>query len=231
MFISLLIVGNCTIPCIDGVFVLDVSDSIGNAHNRGKEAFKLMKDFIARTFSLVNISSNCSRAGLIFFANDVKIQFNLDKYTNETSLRKALNDITLDSLEDFRKEKGTNTPEVLKLLKTAAQDGSLGLNMNNEDIIQVAIIITDGRPHIPGTKSDIVGNQTREAGRRLREEGIYEHIYAIGVQGKKKKQVNEGALKLITGDAESTFLIANFSVQAFEQAAANIREEFCNNCE
>ena len=228
MFISLLIAGNCILPCIDGVFVFDVSNSIGDVGEEGTEAFNRMKDFMKMTFGLVNISPNCSRAGLILFARNIDIRFNLNEYTDLDSLQKALDNITLESV---RRRKGTNTPGVLRLLRTAAKDGSLGLNMNNEDIIQIAIVITDGRPHIQGMIQEVVGNQTRKDGEELRKAEIYEHIYAIGVQGRKDKEVDEDVLKLITGDIESTFLIANFSQQAFEQAAANIRGEFCNNCE
>ena len=220
-------VERCPIPCLDGVFVLDVSKSIGNQKN-GAEPFNLMRNFILSTFDLVTISPNCSRAGLIIFANEARIEFNLNSYTDEASLMQALNDVTLKSIKKFRQDVGTNTPEVLTLLRTAAQDGSLGLN--NEERIQIAVIITDGRPHIPATPED-AEPQTEEAGRLLRKAEIYERIYAIGVQGKGNKPIDRDVLKLITGDTELTFLVANFSTQAFEQVTAGIREEFCNNCE
>ena len=82
----------CTAPCIDAVFVLDVSRSIETEQN-----FQLMKNFITNTFNLMNISADCSRGGLIVFARDAEIMFNLKEYTDEASLRNAFDQITFIS--------------------------------------------------------------------------------------------------------------------------------------
>ena len=232
--VSLLIVEECTMPCFDGVFALDVSNSIGFGDD-GEERFNLMKDFISTTFDRVTISPNCSRAGLILFANDTKIKFNLSKYTNISSLRRALNETTLHGIRGFRrgggKGGGTNTPGVLKLMKSAAEDGRLGLSKDNR-IIQIAVVITDGRPHIHTNRSH-ASDQTEIAGNELRMAGIYEQIYAIGINGTTKGGrlgLNKNTLSLITGTNESTFLLNNFSNAALQEAAGNLSAAFCN-CE
>jgi len=94
-----LIVEMC--QCIDGVFVLDVSKSIGFTA-QAEEAFNLMKNLMVETFNLVNFSPNCSRAAQMLFASNATLKFNLTAHANITSLNKTLNDITLGSLAKFR---------------------------------------------------------------------------------------------------------------------------------
>ena len=212
-------VEGCTIPCIDGVFVLDVSRSIPT-----EEDFQLMKDFVAATFPLVNISANCSRAGLILFASDARIEFNLNEYTDEASLRSALDSVTLSGLGNFRR--GTNTPAALTLMRTAAENGSLGLR---DDRVQVAVVITDGRPslrHIGIPRAREADEQTEHAGNILRDANIYEQIYAIGIEG-GRGEIRD-TLRFIADPPELTFLIANFSQELFNEAAENTSRQFCD---
>ena len=226
--VSFLIIGICTIPCIDGVFVLDVSQSIGNGME-GEEAFNLMKNFVASTFDLVNISDTCSRAGLILFASDTRIEFDLNAHTDNTSLRTALNNITLEDIREFRRRSGTNTPGVLNLIRTAAEDGSLGLNL--EDRVQVAIIITDGRPSLPNVGRMVSTELTRRAGEELRRAEIYEQIYAVGIEGREDRPINQDTLELITGNRDTTFLIGGFTQEEFNEAAQNLSRQVCDNRE
>ena len=217
----LLILEECTIPCIDGVFVLDVSISIPN-----ETAFQLMKDFVAATFPLVNISANCSRAGLILFASDARIEFNLNEYTDEASLRNALDSVTLKGVRPKRFRKGTNTPAALNLMRTAAQDGSLGLR---DDRMQVAVVITDGRPnlkHIGISEKQDADERTEHAGNILCDANIYEQIYAIGIEGRGGKI--RDTLRFIADPPELTFLIANFSRELFNETAENTARQFCD---
>ena len=223
-----MIVENCKTPCIDGVFVLDVSRSLGN-NVAAQAPFDVVKDFIARTINSVTISPTCSRAALLLFANSAKILFNLNSQfnTDNATLQEALNDIRLTDadISDFRQSAGTNTPKVLELLrKESAPNGSLGVD--NENRVQIAIIITDGRPSLVGV--DNIDSQTEEAGRLLREEGIYEQIYAIGVQGRSDRPINDTILERITGSSETAFLIDDFRTASFQNITRDITAEFCN---
>ena len=217
----LLILEGCTIPCIDGVFVLDVSNSIPN-----ETAFQLMKDFVASTFPLVHISANCSRAGLILFASDARIEFNLNEYTDQASLQNALDNVTLSGVRVDRFHRGTNTPAALNLMRTAAEDGSLGLR---DDRVQVAVVITDGRPnlrHIGITGARKADEQTEHAGNILRNANIYEQIYAIGIVG-GGGEIRD-TLRFVADPPELTFFIANFSQELFNETAENISRQFCD---
>ena len=219
--LSSLIVEECSFPCIDGVFVLDVSNSI-----RTEENFQLMKDLVINTFDLVNISANCSRAGLILFAGGARLEFNLNAYTDEASLRKAMNSIIYKKL-DFRQ--GTDTPAALNLMRTAAQNGMLGLS-NDIDRPRIAVVITDGRPSLKYLKMNIkqkeADQRTKDAGQLLRDAKIYNLTYAVGIQG-EKGEIRD-TLNFIADPPELTFLIANFSQQLFNETAANITRQFCN---
>ena len=106
---------------MDGVFVLDISKSIGKEDN-----FGLMKDFVTRTLPLVNISTECSHVAVVLFAANATIIFNLNKYTDITNLTNAINEIRY---YDFAKETrtGTNSLAALDLIRIACQNGSLGL--------------------------------------------------------------------------------------------------------
>ena len=229
--VSLLIVADCSAPCIDGVFVFDVSRSIeNNVGNDTEGAFNLMKDFMKRTFDFVNISPTCSRAGLIVFANDSRIKFNLNNYTNREDLERALDDITLERIRDFPGfgSSGTNTPGVLQLMLDAAKDGRLALK--DGERAQIAIVITDGRPSLRNTNNE--DEKTREASVRLHSSGIYERIYAIGVQGRQSRTIRNQTLQNIAGNiSESTFLLRNFSQSQFNLALEDIEAEFSNNRE
>ena len=219
--LSSLTVEGCSFPCIDGVFVLDVSKSIDSEEN-----FQLMKDFVINTFDLVNISVNCSRAGLILFARGARLQFNLNEYTDKASLRKAVNNIIWKKLKKFRY--GTNTPEAIKLMQTAAENGTLGLSNDREHTPRIAVFITDGRPNlgylnINQTKAD---QMTKDAGKSLRDANIYDVIYAVGIQG-GKGEIRD-TLGFIADPPQLKFLIANFSGQLFNETTENITRQFCD---
>ena len=223
-----LYVERCTGRCIDGVFALDVSKSIGNPRkdSRAEGRFNLMKNVTITTFERINISSNCNRVGLFLFAKDARLEFNLSAHTDLTSLQAALDNLTLRSIEDFRKDPGTNTPGVLNLIKTTAEDGSLGLN--NESI-QIAVVITDGRPHMRGTSRTVARNQTEAASNALNDTGIFEQIFAVGINGTSKDgmEIDEDTLRLITGDEESTFLLSSFDSDVIQEVARNLSSALC----
>ena len=71
--------------------------------------------------------------------------------------------------------KGTNTPAALELMRTAAQDGSLGLS---DDRVHIAVVITDGRPNIKhyGITISEGHRRTEIAGKLLRRARIFKLI-------------------------------------------------------
>ena len=187
-----------------------------------------MKDFVAVIFDLMTIAPNCSRVGLILFASDARIEFNLNEYTDEASLRNALNSVALRNLSANGFRQGTNTPAALDLMRTAAEDGRLGLSNDRQRIARVAVLITDGRPslnHIRPTPPEVADQLTEQAGNRLHRSGAYDEIYAIGIQGGRGEIRN--ILRLISKCSKLIFVIDDFSQVSFVETAAKVIKLIC----
>ena len=185
-----------------------------------------MKDFVAETFSFVNISANCSRAALILFASDAFISFNLNEYITEGGLRNALDQIQLSDFNRRSVRTGTNTPAALDLLRVAAQNGSLGLSANN---VHIALVMTDGRPNLRHIDRSIdqteADQRTERAGNRLHQAGVFDQIYAVGIEGQHPIR---DTLGFIAEPPSLAFTIAGFNQSVFTEARMNIAREFCN---
>ena len=214
-------VEGCRVPCIDSVFVLDISLSIETEEN-----FQLMKDFVAGTFNFVNISADCSRLALILFASDAFISFDLNNYTTEAGLRNALDQIQLSDFNRRTIRRGTNTPAALDLLRVASQDGSLGLS---EDNVHIALVMTDGRPNLRHIDRNIdqteADQRTERAGNRLHRAGTFDQIYAIGIEGQHPIR---DTLGFIADPPSLAFAIDGFDQSLFVQAGQDLVREFCD---
>ena len=221
VLLSCLTVEGCRVPCIDGVFVLDISLSIDNEEN-----FQLMKDFVAGTFSFVNISADCSRAALILFASDAFISFNLNEHKTEGGLRNALDQIKLSDFNRRAVRTGTNTPAALDLLRLAAQDGTLGLS---DDNVHIALVMTDGRPNLRHIDRNIdqteADQRTERAGNWLHQARVFDQIYAVGIEGIHPIR---DTLGLIAYPSSLQFTIPAFNETFFTEAGVAVAREFCN---
>ena len=212
----LLTVEGCTVPCIDAVFVLDISKSTRNN-------FNLMKSFVLNIINLMNISADCSRAGVILFASDAWIKFTLKEHLTPPSLQNAIDQIKYTEISKPNRT-GTNTSAALQLLQTAgAKNGALGLK---DGKIHIAVFITDGETH-PGnngiTKNE-ADEETRLAGNELREAGFYDLIYAvgIGIEG------NHTTLRYIANPLSLAFSLPEFSQSLFNSLITNISKKLCD---
>ena len=203
---------------MDGVFVLDVSISIKDDNN-----FNLIKDFVTSTFSAVNISAECSHAAVILFARDATIRFDLNEYTDVTSLTNGVNEIVYSEIDEEVRT-GTNTPSALDLLRIAGLDGRLGLR---DDFLHVGVVITDGRPNLnhEGISKDEANELTETAGNSLHKAKIYDQIYAIGIEGTKPLG---DTLKFIADPEELVFPVAGFDEELFDELRRNISRQFCS---
>ena len=207
---------------MDVVFVLDISQSIANDTN-----FNVMKDFVIRSVSLINISAECSHAAVILFATDATIRFDLDDYTDEQSLINAINAIIYSEF-DFFTRFATNTPAALDLMRVAGQNGTLRLR---DSVVHISVVITDGLPYLKHINSSITKKQanqiTADAADRLHETEIYDQIYAIGING---RDALGDTLKFIADPESLQFPVAGFDDDLFMQSGRDIAEELCN-CE
>ena len=205
---------NCTRSKLDVVFVLDTSVSVKSDQNFGG-----MRDFLKDTAELINIGLNDSLAAVVLFANTAWIRFSLIEYTDLNSFKSAVDDIKYEEV----KQVGTNTPDVLNLLRIAGQDGRLGLR---NDTIKVVVMITDGRPnlrHLNISRSQAAAD-TLEAAIRLHETGLYDQVYSIGIRGAKRigKMLN-----YIAYPPTLVFLLTGFDATQFHQLTYNLTSSFC----
>ena len=203
---------------MDAVFVLDISISIKDDDN-----FDLIKEFVISTFPKLNVSAECSHVAVILFARNATIRFDLNEYTDVTSLTNGVNEIVYSEI-DKEVRTGTNTPSALDLLRTAGLDGRLGLR---DDFFHIALVITDGRPNLNhlNISKDEASKLTKTAGNRLRDAEIYDEIYAIGIEGTKPFG---DTLSFIADPEELAFPLAVFDKELFAKLGRDISGQFCN---
>ena len=199
------------------MFALDTSISIKNEQN-----FETMKDFVKNTADLININANDSWASMILFSDNPSIRFPLTEYTNLKSFRNAVDYIKYEEV----KQAGTNTPDALNLLRNAGQDGRLGLR---NDTIKIALVITDGRPHLKhlniSEKQAI--KMTENAATRLHVSNIYDQIYSVVIEGSKNAIAK--VLKYIAYPRSLVFRITSFKAAQFKQLTREFTLTFCNS--
>ena len=206
---------------MDVVFVLDVSDSLKENH------FSVTMEFVRGVVNDMNISSECSHAAVILFKANVQIKFNVNEYTNRDSLIQAIKDIDYDAVHG----KGTNTPEVLRILRTEGEkNGRLKLR---DDYPHIAVMITDGNPRLGQNFSDygftkvkpeVMKNMTKAEAELLHDTDIYDQIYAVGVGNKIKNDI----LEAIADPMEMTYHHTAFTDKFFNQLRCDLAKQLSN---
>ena len=206
----------------DFVFVSDVSISIGNDAN-----FNIIRNFVRAISNFVTIGPNDNLVGKILFARHANLSFHVQEHTNAEDLTAAIDSIVYSEIPELDRT-GTNIPEALDLLRTAGRPGGELRFRDDPDITRVAVLITDGRPN---TK-DLTGNtrkedaqDTEDAAARLHESGIYDQIYAIGIQGNKNISFKE--LKSIASDPSLVIVVQDFDAALFEELERNLTKLVC----
>ena len=187
----------------------------------------------------LNIGPDNTLVSLMIFARHAWINFPITQYTNADDLIDAINQISYYDTPELNRT-GTNIPEALDLLREGGQDGRIGLRGNAN--FTTAIFITDGRAN----NIDLVEEQTGEdlkgdarknqkaqdeanavaAAERLHESGVYDEVFAVGIEGSHK--INEYELKAIASDPAFVFKIEDFSRAAFQAVIFQINEELCD---
>ena len=146
----------------DITFVLDTSGSISST------SFQYVREFIEDIVLEMNIGPNNSRVAVIIFNEDAELYFNMNAFNDTDSLIMSIHNLPYFG-------GGTDIPEALNLLRTTAQDGSLGIRHNNR---QIAIFLTDGQGGdvIPAVDALIATN-------------IFQ-VYSVGVDNARLDQLN-----------------------------------------
>ena len=120
----------------------------------------------------MNISPSNSRVAVILFSSFASLHFNLNQFTDKNTLIAAIRNLPYSS-------GGTDIPAALDLLRTTAQDGSLGIR---NDTRQIAIFLTDG-----------IGGDVTQAAPELAATNIFQ-LFSVGIAGAELDQLNLIAL-------------------------------------
>ena len=192
----------CTMNGYDVVLVIDNSRTIHKS-----VTVKSIRNFTTRIVEFLDIGVTRSLVGLIYFARDARVVFDLQKYKSKPALISALREI------DYPKSKGTKFIPVLHLLNATAHNGSMGFRHGYPNI---GIILSEGELR------DSMNTLRKEA-KKFHMQQLYQ-LFAIEVGN-----VNQEQLEIITNDRYSVFLVDNLDEPALAQLEYNLSKKLCKD--
>ncbi|KAK2856763.1 hypothetical protein Q5P01_005498 [Channa striata] len=198
----------CGIKCkerpMELVFVIDSSESVG------PENFEIIKDFVNALVDRVTVGRNATRIGLVLYSLEVKLVFNLARYTTKQDIKQAIRNIPYMG-------EGTYTGSAIR---KATQDAFYSSRVG---VSKVAIVITDGQTDKrESVKLDIAVREAHAANIEM---------FAIGIVNTSDPTQAEflKELNLIASDPDSEhmFLIDDFNtLPALE---SKLVSQFCED--
>jgi len=186
----------CEIGGIDLVFVLDSSFSI-------RDLWSEIREFTVQVASVLHIGLDQSLVGVIRYTRSAQILFNLQNYTDSSTLKPALANLEID-------RGPTRTDHALQLLRESAEDGRMGLR---DGYIHLAIVVTDGRSDHP--------ELTIMQANLLHNSNIFQ-VYAAGIGSAHLDELN-----IIATSPSFVFFTNEFNAAAIEQLEQNITQQLC----
>ena len=171
----------CNPKPADIVFLLDASGSIGNL------SFERQLDFVSQYVNIFPIGTNDVQIGIVIYSDLPHLEFNLNNYTDSTSLQSAIQNIPYI-------RGTTNTAGAIEYVVNNSFTTSAG---NRDDAIDVLITITDGE-----------SNNKTETIRVAQSIGVHSiRSYAIGVGN----FTNSAELQAIASDPQHVFNVQNYA--------------------
>ena len=188
-------------PVQDVVFVIETSSSIG------RYRFQQIQELVANIAAgLISGSPRGAIAvGVILFSRNAHIEFNLQPYTNLSTLLSAINQLPYD------RGTTTETAKALMLLLSTAQNGTLQLRNYSS---KFAIVITDGDSNNQSA--------TLLAANALHASNIFT-VYTVGVGTSYLLE-----LRAIASSPEFIFRSASYSIFEIMQLKYSILQQLCN---
>ena len=183
------------------MFVLDASGSIGSNN------FESMKSTVVNIVNSLAIGQDKTRVAVVRFSSDATLMFNLNSYTQKSTLIQAIRGIEYTS-------GGTNTAQALALLREAIFSEVLGVRSDFE-ATKVAIVITDGHSNNAA--------ETKKQADLLRDDENF-LIYAIGIGS----GVGITELNNIAGTSNSVIQLQDFKVTELQRLEKTILEDACS---
>lgn len=151
----------------------------------------------------LDVGPDTTRVGLVNYASTVQIEFLLKKYSEKSSLKRALS--LIEPLAS-----GTMTGMAIKTAMEKAFTTQAGARVGSANIARVAIIVTDGRPQ----------DKVEDVAAAARASGI--EIYAVGVD-----RADMASLRLMASPPhdDHVFYVETYGV--IEKLTSKFRETLC----
>ena len=182
------------------VFVIDNSACIH------VERYQIIQEFAENISKLFDIGLESSLVGVILFSSNAIIQFPITQHTSTAMLLPAINPGL-----PYR-ARGTRTHLALELLHTAGESGGeLGLRRGFPHVV---ILVTDGR--------SFDQTATIDEAILLRASGIYDEIYAIGLEN-----ANVTELNVIASDPSLVFFDSTFTNESVFMLQQDVVQKLC----
>ncbi|XP_051696462.2 matrilin-3 isoform X1 [Oryctolagus cuniculus] len=189
--------GVCKSRPLDLVFIIDSSRSV-----RPLE-FTKVKTFVSRIIDTLDIGAAGTRVAVVNYASTVKIEFQLQTYSDKQSLKQAVARITPLST-------GTMSGLAIQTAMEEVFTVEAGARGPASNIPKVAIIVTDGRPQ----------DQVNEVAARARASGI--ELYAVGVDRADKE-----SLQMMASDPLDEHVLYVETYGVIEKLSSRFQETFC----
>ncbi|KAL4002040.1 von Willebrand factor type A domain family protein [Acanthocheilonema viteae] len=162
---------------MDLLFILDGSGSVSGS------TFATQMAMLNKIVDMIEIGPKNTQIAVMQYSSYTRVEFNFSANPNKETLRA--------SLQKIRHISGTTkTGKALdKALHVFRHDSNSGARLNQDDVAQVAVVVTDGHSH----------DDPISAAVRLRHAGV--QILALGIGA----HINMGELVEITGDENLAF--------------------------
>ena len=199
-YLIILVIRCNEIGGLDLIFALDTSGSIGS------ENFNNAKKSIENIVSSLKIGPNNTRVAVIVFSTNVRVLFNLNRYSDNASLIQGIRRIPYTGGL-------TNTAEAIRVLRSGVLSEVLGVRPSNETT-QIAIILTDGRSNLP--------NVTKQEAELLHNQTSFK-VFAVGVGD----AVDADELNNIASSSAFAIRLSNFSGEELQRFEDEIKRQTC----
>ncbi|KAF7247726.1 Collagen alpha-6(VI) chain [Varanus komodoensis] len=177
----------------DIYFLIDGSSSISRTN------FNDMKIFMQKVVQTFIIGPDYVRFGVVQYSNNYGTEFELDEHTKRSSLEKAINNIKQLGGDTYT---GAAINSMQPLFEKARKQ-------RGSSVPCYLIVLTDGEAH----------DNVLVPAKKLRSEMV--NIYAIGVKGANKTQLNE-----IAGSESRVYFVQSFS--ALEDIKEKLVQDICH---
>ena len=192
----------------DLVFVIDTSRSIGYSR------FQLVRELIENTTASIKVNSPETLFGLITFDRYARLEFNITRHTDLSTLLPAIN----PGLPYYRGH-STNTASALNFLLSGSVEGGL-LQLRNVTS-KVAIVITDGYDDYYDNYYSSGSSSLQSAANSLHTANIYD-LYAVGIGNQDYYE-----LQLIADDPSYIFLTNSYNEFTAQQLVEGVIDQLC----